>query len=718
MDENTTLINITIDEDLRTLTIPTNGNVFGVVGDISVNRVMFVLPRYFRGFDLTQCVARVNYCNPNGDANYYEADDLAETEGKATFTWLMAPDVTSYIGDVKFSIQLYKKDETGKIIKNFNTKYSTGKVLEGYNVEQSVTPEQQETLVEKLSKEVKDNISESLKTETSEAISAEIEKKKTDALTEMNDKKTSALTEIENKKTAAVNKVNSEQVVTDVSKLKEDLDELEDAVFTEKRNKSQMFNPKAESIGHLYVKSDKSVIESSLCIESWVVPIESGKRYVAYNKHPEVMSDSTYYIQCSSFAEYPAIGSIALHSNPIVKHAYAEIPSDENNRYVLIWLRKQSGIEVTEEQIAYVKENTGLEQIDSGYEYEGLPYSYTVENYLDESDVKALINDNQWKGKTILWMGTSIPEGKDTALDSAGNGKSYPEMVGDQLGANVINIALGSSMIRANTRFGDYTDGYSHNILRAFSATSEEKEYLIANWETIRQKLRDPDTYETLTDANKETCRNSSYEVMLMPYLNGTLPMPDLFVIDHGHNDYKYTLSNGSTDIGIAPTSANIGSNKEVAFDSNMFNGSSYSGLENVYGSLAKMNQQTTFKYSVNRNCYWGAVNFICTLIYKYNPRARIVFVGNIDDKQHEGLCDAQVTIARDWCSPLIRMWEKLGFGMHYIPGTYNYWGGTGLDLSQKAIYCKDGTHPHSDTTGKTMELYADILSDELRHCF
>ena len=94
MDENTTLINITIDEDLRTLTIPTNGTVFGVVGDISVNRVMFVLPRYFRGFDLTQCVARVNYCNSNGDTNYYEADDLAETEGKATFTWLMAPDVT------------------------------------------------------------------------------------------------------------------------------------------------------------------------------------------------------------------------------------------------------------------------------------------------------------------------------------------------------------------------------------------------------------------------------------------------------------------------------------------------------------------------------------------------------------------------------------------------------------------------------------------------
>lgn len=70
MNDNTTLINITIDEDLRTITIPKNGTVFGVVGDVSVNRVMFVLPRYFRDFDLSQCIARVNYCNPNGDAKY------------------------------------------------------------------------------------------------------------------------------------------------------------------------------------------------------------------------------------------------------------------------------------------------------------------------------------------------------------------------------------------------------------------------------------------------------------------------------------------------------------------------------------------------------------------------------------------------------------------------------------------------------------------------
>ena len=503
----------------------------------------------------------------------------------------------------------------------------------------------------------------------------------------------------------------------EISLIKEDLVKLDKAVFTEKRNNSQLFNPNTESIGHLYVKGDKSVIENTLSVESWLVPIEGGKRYLVYNKHPEAMSSNTYYIQVASFAEIPAVGSIAINNSSINTQGYAVIPAHANNRYVLISLRKQSGVDVTEEQIAYVKENTGLEQINDGYAYEGLPYSYTEENYVNENSVRAIINENPWKDKTILWMGTSIPEGKDTAL-GAGGGKPYPEMVGERLGANVINIALGSSMIRANTRFGDYTDGYSHNILRAFSATLAEKENLIANWETIRQKLRDPDTYITLSDNDKKVCRNASYEKRLMPYLDGTYPMPDLFVIDHGHGDYKYTLSNGNTDIGIAPTIANVGNNKEVAFDTNMYDGSSASGLEGVYGSLAKMNLPTTFKYSVNRNCYWGAVNFICTLIYKYNPRARIAFVGNLDDKQHEGLCDAQNTIARDWCSPIIRMWEKLGFGNHFIPNTYNYWGGTGLDLSQKNIYCKDGTHPFTDTTGKAMQLYTDILADELRHCF
>lgn len=139
-------------KNLRTITVPAEGSVLGVQGDVSVNRVAFVMPRYFRDFDLTEFTARVNYANPNGDANYYESDDIAAEEENTVFTWLLSPDVTSYIGTVSFSVTLYKK--TGYIVtQKFNTKVATGKVLEGLEVESYITPEAQKTLVEKVADE-------------------------------------------------------------------------------------------------------------------------------------------------------------------------------------------------------------------------------------------------------------------------------------------------------------------------------------------------------------------------------------------------------------------------------------------------------------------------------------------------------------------------------------------------------------------------------------
>ena len=169
MPDISKLVTFTIDENLRTITVPAEGSVLGVQGDISVNRVAFVMPRYFRDFDLTEFTARVNYANPNGDANYYESDDIAAEEENTVFTWLLSPDVTSYIGTVSFSVTLYKKTED-VVTQKFNTKVATGKVLEGLEVESYITPEAQKTLIEKISEEVKGNIKESLKTETSEAV--------------------------------------------------------------------------------------------------------------------------------------------------------------------------------------------------------------------------------------------------------------------------------------------------------------------------------------------------------------------------------------------------------------------------------------------------------------------------------------------------------------------------------------------------------------------
>lgn len=47
MDKTQQLMVFAIDDKLRTITMPNNGSVFGVSGDIEVNQVEFQMPRYF-----------------------------------------------------------------------------------------------------------------------------------------------------------------------------------------------------------------------------------------------------------------------------------------------------------------------------------------------------------------------------------------------------------------------------------------------------------------------------------------------------------------------------------------------------------------------------------------------------------------------------------------------------------------------------------------------
>lgn len=162
MDEKTALVSLNIDENLRIITIPKVKNVFGIEGDIGVNRLMFSLPRYYSGFDMSEFSVRVNYVNANKEANYYDADDVASDGENVTFSWLMGPDVTAYAGDVKFSIKLYKKQDT-KVVKVFNTKSGSGTVYEGLDVEDTVTPEEQQTLLEQIESEIREDLDKNVK---------------------------------------------------------------------------------------------------------------------------------------------------------------------------------------------------------------------------------------------------------------------------------------------------------------------------------------------------------------------------------------------------------------------------------------------------------------------------------------------------------------------------------------------------------------------------
>lgn len=321
---------------------------------------------------------------------------------------------------------------------------------------------------------------------------------------------------------------------------------------------------------------------------------------------------------------------------------------------------------------------------------------------------------NYWTGKTIWWCGTSIPAG------------GYPQMAGEMLGATVINTATGGSMCRANVRTGDYNGVNISNITSSLSMTSEEVERFIDNYSQIRQLDKNKNLPETLDDAYKNRMRQGTFEVKLMPYLDGTKPMPDLWIIDHGHNDWKYRDSKGNIDIALEPTRANIDSGElaEDTFMTETIDGVPYARLQSFLGSFENIDpaKLDDFVCSLNRNCYYGSLNFITTLILVHNPRARFMMIGNYSN-EHSGetgyasLIPAQKAWAADWCFPFCDVASCLGTSQHIIPGTSNFFDDYVFhyDTNVFHIYCPDGVHPSSDSSQYALEIYAGIVAEFIK---
>lgn len=250
MNKYGNLVIFTIDDRLRRIIMPDSGDIFGVVGDVRVNRIMFKIPRYCADFDISEFTARINYVNPNGDANYFENTNLMTANNDVvSFVWEMEPDVTSYVGDVKFSVKLYKK-EGQKVVKEFNTLAATGHVLEGFSVESTVTPEQQQTLLEKLEAEIKEDIDGYIQT---------------------------------------VKETLTEEVKADVTKLKEDLVNIDSAIYKRSNN---LFDSKTVQSGKQIDinQSGKPVIHDST---TWNL-----------TDYIELEATTRYYFKVYDFSDY------------------------------------------------------------------------------------------------------------------------------------------------------------------------------------------------------------------------------------------------------------------------------------------------------------------------------------------------------------------------------------------------------------------------------
>ena len=183
-------IQFRIDNDLRTIAIPADGVVLGVVGDKNVNHVNFQMPAWYNGFDMSEFQARINFVDPEGNPNYYTVNDMTvyDPEGNEVtgtpgendtlyFTWLVDSYATQYAGTVQFSVRLFKLDNSdgvSRLVQAFNTQINACNVLSTIQLAEYVTSEQAEDILYHYMNELGD-VAEELKADIEAKAAATLE---------------------------------------------------------------------------------------------------------------------------------------------------------------------------------------------------------------------------------------------------------------------------------------------------------------------------------------------------------------------------------------------------------------------------------------------------------------------------------------------------------------------------------------------------------------
>ena len=131
----------TIDNDLRTITIPSSLQIVGVESDEDVRRLNFQMPKQYGGVDLSEFNIRINFMNANNSGDVYAVTDKAVSGDNITFSWLVGRNALAYRGNIRFIVCLKKTDAEGVVQQEFNTTIAQLTVLEGLETTEAVVAE-------------------------------------------------------------------------------------------------------------------------------------------------------------------------------------------------------------------------------------------------------------------------------------------------------------------------------------------------------------------------------------------------------------------------------------------------------------------------------------------------------------------------------------------------------------------------------------------------
>ena len=119
----------TIDNDLRTITVPSGLQTVGVESDEDVRRLNFQMPKQYHEVDLSEFNIRINFLNANNSGDVYAVTDRQVSGDNITFSWLVGRNALAYRGNIRFIVCLKKADAEGVVQQEFNTTVATLSVL-------------------------------------------------------------------------------------------------------------------------------------------------------------------------------------------------------------------------------------------------------------------------------------------------------------------------------------------------------------------------------------------------------------------------------------------------------------------------------------------------------------------------------------------------------------------------------------------------------------
>ena len=218
-----------------------------------------------------------------------------------------------------------------------------------------------------------------------------------------------------------------------------------------------------------------------------------------------------------------------------------------------------------------------------------------------------------------------------------------------------------------------------NDVIKAMGYSIAEKQALITNYSTYKNMFTDehPDTIDTDT---ARTIINYSYERKLYRYLGnketaynsydstGFIGNVDLYIIDHGYNDFMTNT--------VYPS-------------------------DTIIPDLDAANRMYYFA---------GAIDEYISLILQNNIHAKILIISHYSATDKGGrIVEMQNRIAEKWRLPIVRVYDEIG------------WSNVDLTIGNttktvKNWWLPDGIHPSSDTTGTAIKKYVQVLLPDIRN--